>query len=267
MSGFLTSARAVARIELGRQLRGVKLLWLLALALAPVAFSVAIVVLQTRFGWSGPDPVVLREEYANFFHAFFIRVVLFFGSLSLFMGLIRREIDDRTFHYLLLAPVARPWIVVGKYAAAVLIGWIFFVPAALASVVVVYQPTGIERVLTGPGLGDLASYGGMALLGVAGYGALFLLLGTLLRSPGYFVALFFFWEWLHFLLPPVLKQVSVVHYLKALTPVPISEGPFALLADPTPVPLAVAQLLLYSAVAVALAGWYLRRYELDYGSR
>ena len=42
------------------------------------------------------------------------------------------------------------------------------------------------------------------------------------------------WEWLNFLLPPLLKKVSVIHYLNSLVPVPISEGPFAVVAEPTP---------------------------------
>ena len=46
---------------------------------------------------------------------------------------------------------------------------------------------------------------------------------------------------------------------------PISEGPFALLADPTPAPLAVLQVLLYAALTVGLAAWVASRADLDYG--
>jgi hypothetical protein len=80
------------------------------------------------------------------------------------------------------------------------------------------------------------------------------------------VALFFAWEWFEFLLPPVLKQLSVVHYLKALTPFPIADGPFALLAEPTAPWLAALQLLLYIAVAVGVAVLAVRRMEVSYGA-
>ena len=115
------------------------------------------------------------------------------------------------------------------------------------------------------GLAQLAAYCGMSALGVVGYGSAFLLLGTLLRSPGYLVAVFFGWEWFEFLLPPLLKQLSVVHYIKVLTPVPIAEGPFALLAEPVPTWQAVLKVLVYAAVAVSVAAWSASRQDLNYG--
>ena len=45
----------------------------------------------------------------------------------------------------------------------------------------------------------------------------------------------------------------------------ISDGPFALLSDPKPVPVAVLQVALYAAVTVAIAAWAASRTDLDYG--
>ena len=74
----------------------------------------------------------------------------------------------------------------------------------------------------------------------------------------------FTWEGIHFLLPPLLKQASVIHYLQALCPVPVSEGPLAFVAD-APSPLsAVFGLLVFAALLVALAGWKVRRMEGQY---
>jgi hypothetical protein len=47
-------------------------------------------------------------------------------------------------------------------------------------------------------------------------------------------------------------------------PIPMSEGPFAIVAQPAPVPLAVAGLALFSAVLLVIACWRVRRMEISY---
>ncbi|HVS03230.1 MAG TPA: hypothetical protein VMT16_10715, partial [Thermoanaerobaculia bacterium] len=235
----------IVRLEWRRQLLGFRVVWLLALAALPVALTVGMVLVHMKLAPEGElRGQVPREELANLYHGLMVRVVLFFGSLALFMGLVRGEVEQRSLHYYFLSPTPRWVVVVGKYLAALALGWALFVPATVLSMAAAYYPGGLGRLLRPPGSSELLAYVGMTMLGCAAYGALFLAVGTLLRGPGYVVALLFLWEWLHFLLPPLLKQLSVVHYLRALTPVPISEGPFALLADPKPVPLVVLQLLL-----------------------
>lgn len=259
----LRAFAGVMRLEWRRQLMTPRVLWPLLLALLPVGLTAAIAWAMVRFdeGHAGDVP----EIYANLYHGLIVRVVLFFGSLALFVNLVRGEVEDRTLHYLLLTPVRRHALVAAKFLAAVGTGWLLFVGGTAVSFALLQIPGGVGRVLTGPGLAELAAYCGMTALGVVGYGAAFLLLGTLLRSPGYLVALFFGWEWFEFLLPPLLKQLSVVHYIKVLTPVPISEGPFALLADPVAPGLAVLKVALYAVVGVAVAAAVAARVDLDYG--
>ncbi len=72
------------------------------------------------------------------------------------------------------------------------------------------------------------------------------------------------WEWLNFLLPPLLKKLSVIHYLQSLCPVPMPHGPFALPAEPTPAPLAIGGLLLLVAVLLAFAVRRAKRLEVLY---
>jgi ABC-type transport system involved in multi-copper enzyme maturation permease subunit len=267
-SGRRATARAfwgVLRLEWRRQLLTPRVLFPLLLAALPLAVTGAMAWVVIHFPNDFHGNSGLPNEYANLYHALVVRVVIFFGSLAFFLNLVRGEVEGRTMHYLLLTPVPRPLLVLGKYLAAVGSASLLFVTSTALSFVFVHLPTGLASAFTGPALRQLAAYCAMTVLGCMGYGGAFLALGTLLRSPGPFVALFFAWEWFEFLLPPLLKQVSVVHYLKALTPVPIAEGPFALLADPTPVPVAVLQVALYAAVTVALAAWSASRADLDYG--
>ncbi len=255
----------VMRLEWRRQLLTPRALWPLLLAALPIAVTAVMAWVATHFQSEVSRGPSLTEIYANLYHALIVRIVLFFGCLALFLNLVRGEVEQRTLHYLLLTPVRRPLLVAGKYLAAVGSAWMLFVTATVGSFLLVHVPTGLGSAFTAPALRQLGAYCGMTLLGCVGYGGAFLLLGCLLRSPGPLVALFFAWEWFEFLLPPLLKQVSVVHYLKVLTPVPIAEGPFALLADPTPAPVAVLQVALYAALTVGLAAWAASRADLDYG--
>jgi hypothetical protein len=63
----------------------------------------------------------------------------------------------------------------------------------------------------------------------------------------------------------MLKRISVIHYLKGLVPVPMSEGPFAVVTEPPPAIVSVVGLLLFTVVAVAAASLLLRRMEIRYG--
>ena len=72
----------------------------------------------------------------------------------------------------------------------------------------------------------------------------------------------FGWEGIHFLLPPLLKQISVIHYLQSLCPVPVSEGPLAILSD-APAPwVSVLGLSPWPLVLVAVSAWKIRRMEI-----
>jgi hypothetical protein len=75
----------------------------------------------------------------------------------------------------------------------------------------------------------------------------------------------YLWEWINFLLPPLLKKVSVIHYLNSLTPVLISEGPFAVVADPTPAWIAIPSMLVVTLLVLIIAAQRIRHMEISYG--
>lgn len=108
----------------------------------------------------------------------------------------------------------------------------------------------------------------MTALASIGYGALFLLAGQLFANPMLPAAVLLAWESINAFLPPPLRKLSVIYYLKSLTPVKLPEtGPLAILAtDPTPMPAwqAVLGLLCFSAAVLAYACVRARRLELRY---
>ena len=105
----------------------------------------------------------------------------------------------------------------------------------------------------GQGMGQLLTYAGITILACIGYGAFFLVVGLFFRNPIIPALVLYGWEWLNFLLPPLLKKISVIHYLNSLAPVPVSEGPFAVVAEPTPAWIAVPSLIVVTVLVLIVA--------------
>lgn len=267
-------ALAVARLEVGRNFFGLRALGLYLLALAPVGI---IGLLAGGRIFFGPDEIPaagdLAREYGAFFGTLQSRLVVFFVCLLVFTRLFRAEVQQRSLHYYFLTPVRREVLVAGKLAAGfAAVGLILgattaltflghFLPLTAAAGSADYA----SFLTRGGGLGQLAGYLGVTLLGVLGYGSVFLAAGLFFRNPILPALAVFGWEWANFLLPPLLKRISVIHYLQALQPVPPPEGVLALLAEPPSPWLAVPGLLAVSAAFVVLSALKLRRAEIVYG--
>lgn len=210
--------------------------------------------------------------FAALYRGFALAMIAFFACLMVFLNLVRREMRDRSLHYFFLSPVRREVVVAGKYAAGVAATFLVLGLSVAISHLLMYVPflrlarPEVERFfLSGPGLGHFAAYVGIALLATIGYGAVFLAISVHFKNPIVPALAVYGWEWLHFLLPPMLKKLSVIHYLAALVPVPVSDGPFALIGEQPPAWLALGGLLAVSAVLLALTMRRVRRMEVLYG--
>lgn len=258
---------AIVRLELRKGFLGRRAFGLYLLALAPPAIHLLRLFL--------PHVVADRADLgeattimAQAYQTFLLRVVVFLGCVLIFGNLIRREVLDRTLHLYFLAPLRREVLVVGKYVTGLVVSISLFGASTLATFVLTYLPYDArlrDRFLFhGPGLADLGAYLAVTALACVGYGAVFLALGFFFRSPAIPALGLFGWESIHFLLPPVLKQISVIHYLQALCPVPISAGPFALLSDAPSRAASVAGLLVLAAAMLAIAAVRVRTVEVSY---
>jgi hypothetical protein len=258
-------AAAIFRLEVRRSLLGGRALGLYLLALLPVVFFLLRTIFAARV-IDTADAGQATLAFAGIYQGFILRLVVYLGCVEIFGNLIRREILDRSLHYYFLAPLRRELLAAMKYAAGLAVSTGLFGLATAVSFALCYLPyDGAGRfLLHGPGLGHLAAYLGVTFLACVGYGAVFFALGLFGRSPAIPAVAIFGWEWLNFLLPPVLKRISIVHYLESLCPVPLSKGPLALLADAPSPWLAIPGLLLLTATLLAFAAWKVRRMEVRY---
>lgn len=212
----------------------------------------------------------VAQVYGTIFQLFFLRLVVYFGCFGIFTYLVRGELLERSLHFYLLAPIRREVFLVGKYVAGVVAGSVLFSLSLAAQLPLAFLDSatagGWRYLFSGPGAGHALAYWGVTVLAVAGYGAVFLALGLLVRNPMIPAALLLGWEWLNFLLPPVLKNFSIIHHLQSLCPVPIPAGPFALPAEPTPAWAAFLGLLALVAALLWLGSRRARKLEVTYAS-
>ncbi|HKP36488.1 MAG TPA: hypothetical protein VJT71_06490 [Pyrinomonadaceae bacterium] len=266
---WLRQIAAIMRLELKKNFLGKRSVLVYLLALMPIALLTLIAIL----------PPAAREwlEFANYplmfaviFNALILRTVIFFGCAWIFMNLFRGEIVDRSLHYYFLSSVRREVLVTGKYFSGLITAVILFTSVTVLSMLLMFFPhfysASMRFFFEGPGLTHLFLYVSITILACIGYGAFFLVVGLFIRNPIIPALLLYGWEWLNFLLPPLLKKISVIHYLNSLLPVPIPEGPFAVIAEPTPAWISVPGLLIVTALVLIAAGTRIRRMEIRYGS-
>jgi ABC-type transport system involved in multi-copper enzyme maturation permease subunit len=214
--------------------------------------------------------------FAGVFQFFFLRLAIFFGCLGIFMNLFRGEILDKSLHFYFLSPIRRDVLMAGKFLAGLLATCTIFVTSELLQTVAFLwhfnDRTKDLYLYHYHGLEHAAIYVGVTILACIGYGAFFLVAGMLFRNPIIPAAAVLIWEGINPFLPVILKQFSVIYYLKSLCPVeiPVSPGTspvFALLisnADPISPALAIVGILVVAFIALFVSSVQVRRMEINY---
>jgi ABC-type transport system involved in multi-copper enzyme maturation permease subunit len=266
---WIRQVRAIFRLEIEKIFLGRRSFLLYLLALLPI-LPLALLAPFTPPGREWQDFTQYSMIFAIFYGGLILRTVVFFGCAWIFMNLFRGEIVDRSLHFYFLSPVRREVLVVGKYLSGLVTSIVLFTGTTVISMLLLYFPHFYAEsgrfFFDGPGLGQLLTYAGITILACIGYGAFFLVVGLFFRNPIIPALLLYGWEWLNFLLPPLLKKISVIHYLQSLAPVPMLEGPFAVVAEPTPAWIAVPSLVIVTILVLIAASYRIRHMEIRYGS-
>jgi ABC-type transport system involved in multi-copper enzyme maturation permease subunit len=269
---WLLQIRAILRMELQKNFLSRRSILIYLIALLPLFPLLVLAVLQPP-GNEWNDFSNFGKVYAVLYHGFILRTVVFFGCAWIFMNLFRGELVDRSLHYYFLSAVRREVLVVGKYLSGLVTSMVMFTGTTVIALLLLYVPfysPSVRYFTAGAGFSHLLGYAGITMLACVGYGAFFLVVGLFIRNPIIPALLLYGWEWLNFLLPPLLKKISVVHYLNSLMPVPlsvaISEGPLAVVAEPTPAWIAIPSMLLVTVLVLVLAAYRTRHMEIRYGN-
>jgi ABC-type transport system involved in multi-copper enzyme maturation permease subunit len=266
---WLRQIRAIFRLEIEKNFLGRRSILLYLLALIPI-LPLALLAPFTPPGREWQDFTQYNMIFAIYYGGLILRTVVFFGCAWIFMNLFRGDIVDRSLHFYFLSPVRREVLVLGKYFSGLVTSIILFTGTTVICMLLLYIPhfpsQSARFFFDGPGLGQLFTYAGISILACIGYGAFFLVVGLFFRNPIIPALVLYGWEWLNFLLPPLLKKISVIHYLHSLTPVPVSQGAFAVVAEPTPAWIAVPSLIVVTILVLIAASYRIRHMEIRYGS-
>lgn len=261
---------AILRIEVSKNFWGRRALPLYLLALLPVVilFLLAFVdpdgASDISRDWNSS-----QQAFANIFDALILRSVVFFGTAWIFMNLFRGEVVDRSLHYYFLAALRREVLVLAKYVAGMVAAVLLFSFSTLGALFFLYYargyPANLDFMLDEGGWLQILAYESITVLGCLGYGAVFMFIGLFFRNPIIPAMVVYGWEWINFLLPPVLKKISIIHYLESQLPIPIDEGPFATIVAPTSAWISIPSLLIFTGLVLTLTAIRIRRMEIRYG--
>jgi len=255
MRKYWASAMRVFELSLGEMLWSRRTIFMALVVGAPVLLAVIARIVAA----GGVAPLRINSVrvsglvmFGMMMWVFFIRFIV--PVLGVFYGtaLIADEVEDKTITYLFTRPVQRGAVLLGKYFAYLVCTALVVLPAVT---IVFFLLVPFGQVAAGfvPLVKDL----GILALGLACYGALFALVGAVLKRPLVVGLVFAFgWEQLALLMPGYLRRFTIAHYLQALVPhaMPAGETTSLLQAVFRDVPSAPASLFwLFFALVAALA--------------
>jgi ABC-type transport system involved in multi-copper enzyme maturation permease subunit len=270
---WLRQIRAILRIEVRKNFWGKRAILIYLLAAIPVflMFLLSIVdaeggAVDIRVNWPGAQLAFAMIIYRGLI----LQTIVYFGCAWIFMNLFRGEVVDKSLHYYFLCALRREVLVTGKYISGLVASIVLFTLTTVGSLFFLYYargyPANVEYLFNGPGLGQCLTYIGITILACVGYGAVFMVIGLFFRNPIIPALVAYAWEWANFLMPPLLKKISIIHYLHSLSPIPVSEGPLATIVDPTPAWISVPSMIIFTAVVLILSSVRIRKMEIRYGN-
>jgi ABC-type transport system involved in multi-copper enzyme maturation permease subunit len=257
---FASGARAVFDLALEGMVWTRRTLLMGLLVGLPVVLAVVYrVVLATR-----PTAELLppADLYAVVVAVYWLRYVLPLAALFFATALVADEVEGRTLTYLLTRPLTRASIFAGKFAAYLVTTLALALPSAVLTFFLLMSARPGLSAAVPDLLRDLA----VLALGLVAYGALFALLGVLLKRPVIPGLLFLYgWELLANL-PGYLPRFTLTAWLRSLVHHrPAEEGLSGLFQQVLPAGPAVAVLVVASAAFLAAAAWIFstREYVLE----
>ncbi|HPS02027.1 MAG TPA: ABC transporter permease, partial [Candidatus Sumerlaeota bacterium] len=126
----LRQARSIAEVfylSLRRLLHSKFMLAALLFALIPILISLLTLLNP------GANLASAQAQYQNFLRYLYLHFAVFFVGNFLGFAVMRQEHDDQTLHFLILQPVSRWTLVVGKLAASLLLASLICIGSLMAS--------------------------------------------------------------------------------------------------------------------------------------
>jgi hypothetical protein len=214
---FLTASARIFELSLGEMLWSRRTIFMVLVVGGPVLLAIVARLLQAS-GIPALRVNGVRIDGAGIFGmmmwVLFIRFIV--PVLGVFYGtaLVADEVEDKTITYLFTRPIQRGAVMMGKYLAYLVCTSLVVLPSVM---IVYFMMVPFEQVPATFGL--LLKDLGILAIGLAVYGALFALVGAVMKRPLVIGLVFAFgWEQVAMLMPGYLKRFTLAHYVQALVP-------------------------------------------------
>ena len=220
---FLGSVARIYDLSFGQLLWSRRTVFMVLVVAGPVAVAVILRLLVSMDLFDAgaeidgrpvnvDGPVIFGLMIWGFYLSFSVPLLgVFYGT-----SLIADEVEDRTITYLFTRPVPRGAVLVGKYLAYLVCSGLLVLPSVVLVFFLVMPLLGGS---IGAGFPDLLKDLALLAVGLAVYGALFALVGTLFKRPLLTGLVFIFgWEPVVIVVPGYMKRFTVSYYLQGLVP-------------------------------------------------
>jgi len=251
---------AMVRLTMRNLVLSKRTLLMILLACVPIGIAVILRNVLPEEGRRRASYDMFTGQFVGLYIYFVVILTAIFFGASLFAD----ERSQRTISFLLIRPLPRELIVVGKFLAYAVSASAILV-ASLAVTYTIFM--GLDR--------DVALFretvpflecARVVVLAVVAYGAVFTCFGATFKRP-VITALFycFIWESILPYLPVFLKKLTVMHYVQSLIPNWSAQGGIlALVAEPTPPQRAVWTLIGICVAFLILTAISLRTKEYSF---
>ena len=264
-ASFVNGVWRVFDLSLGEMLWSRRTIFMALVVGAPVIIALVMRIVQAfgipalRVNGVAVDPVGM---FGVLIWVPFLRFIV--PVLGVFYGtsLIADEVEDKTITYLFTRPIRRSAVLMGKYIAYLVCTTLVVLPGVM---LVYFLLVPFPRI--GASFTMLATDLGLLALGLAAYGGLFALVGTVLKRPLVVGLVFAFgWEQFALIMPGYVRRFTLMYYIQSLVPHAVpDEGVSSLLnffiQSPPSTFVCLASLAGATAVSLALAGRVVERRE------
>ena len=214
---FMRGAWRVFELSLGEMLWSRRTVFLALVVGCPVLVALVIRIVDSM----GITPFKLDGARVDSVAIFGVMIWLLFlrfivPVLGVFYGtsLIADEVEDKTITYLFTRPIRRSAVLIGKYIAYLVCTTLVVLPGVM---LVYFLLVPFARV--GESFTLLLTDLGLLALGLAAYGGLFALVGTVLKRPLVVGLVFAFgWEQFALIMPGYVRRFSLMYYIQSLVP-------------------------------------------------
>ncbi len=176
-----------------------------------ITWAVALLPLYLVGGLVAYGETVDVSRYQEIVVPLFLQVVLIITALVHGTRLLQEEVEDNTLAYLTTRRISKASLVAYKFVGYLGSALVILLPPLAASYVLALANAGVDVAANLDVLGALLA---MTVVGTAGFGGLFLLMGSTLKRPLALGLLYgFLWESIFPFLPGDVPLLSISHYL------------------------------------------------------